>query len=306
MQIIQHTQSMIQTTVPKANLSDNLMSLLNDVSKYHSFDSAHIYHLTHHNVVEYKHIILQSMSENLRKIQNIAPKEKSQDIIGDVNEYFTDVVEPQLPISMIVFEHNYLSVNESFMLFFKEHGNIILVDKQVSTLALPNTHYVLQSLMLDERLYAPVAQGLAYESSTTHGLFPFVSFLLPFDKDASIIDLYQRERPYKKLELQVRTLGMGQDKSANINIPKNLDVAKHYDHKCIFNTRLIYNGEIIFSEYDIALNNPREIVEAHLTPFVDNMKSRYEIMDNVPVALTKEYYDHFKANIKPVIEMIKC
>lgn len=307
MKIIQETQSLITTTVSTSNISVNLMSLIDNLNKYHSFDSAHIYHLTYNNISAYKHIIMESIKRYIRNIRNIGPEDKHHDLIRDVNEYFTVVVEPLLPISMILFEHEYLSINESFMLFFKEHGDIILINEKASTFDVPKPHYVVNSLVLNDNVYHSSVKGVCYESSNINGFVTFISFLLPFDKDALKIDIYKREKPLKKLELQVRTLHMGQYKSVNINMPKNLDVSKiSNNHKFIFNTRLIYNGDIIFSEYDIVLNNPEETIALHLMPFVNNIKERYEIIDDIPVAITKEYYDHFKANIKPVIEMVLC
>lgn len=307
MKIIQETQSLITPNISTSNLSDNLMSLIDNLNKYYSFDSAHIYHLTYKNLSEYKHIIMSIMKRHIINTRNIKPEDKTDNLIHDVNEYFTVILEPQLPISVILFEHEYLSINESFMLFFKEHGDIILVNEKASTLDIANPHYVVNSLILNDNVYHPSFKGVCYESSNINGFFTFVSFLLPFDKDALKIDISKRDKPLKKLELQVRTLHMGQDKSVNINMPKNIDVSKlNKNHKFIFNTRLIYNGDIIFSEYDIILNDPIKTIALHLTPFINNVKEKYEIIDNIPVAITKDYYDHFKENIKPIIEMILC
>jgi hypothetical protein len=309
MQIIQHNKLSVHKS-SKRPLSDNLLSFLDETNQRFGFDNAQIYHLTHINVDEYKNIIMKTIKEHLRKMRGIGPKDKMDEVIKEADRYYEDL-QNILPTSMIVFDHVYLSVTESALLFFKEYNDMLFIESVMSTLELVRSRYLFNSIVIGKEngsYISPSIQSIAYESSSTTGVFPFMSFLISFDEKNSKIDLRQRNASHhKKLELQIRTLLMGQDDSIKLNSPHNLDISKFdLDNAYIFNTRLIHNGVIIFNEYDLSVNNERAIVVDYLMPFVEDLKSQYEITDDIPVSLTKEYYDHFKANIRPVIDMVVC
>jgi hypothetical protein len=307
MQIIHHNKTTVQRS-SKRTLSANLLSFLDETSQRFGFDNAQIYHLTHSNVGDYKDIIMTTIKEHLKKMRGLGPKDKMEEVIKEADRYYEEL-QPILPTSMIVFEHIYFSVTESSMLFFKEHNEMLFIENIMSTLELNRPHFIIDNLIMPNGSWKmPVVQSIAYESSSVKGTFPFLSFLFPYNEKTSKIDFSQREKAHnKKLELQVRTLRMGQDEAIKLNIPHNIDSFNiNLDNAYVFNTRLIHNDIIIFNEYDISINDDRKTVVAYLMPFLEDLQEKYEINDDVPVTLTKEYYDYFKANIRPVIDMVMC
>lgn len=321
MKIIQHNKRHVPQSFTR-NLSTNLQAFIDEHSELFSFDLANVYHLTSSNIEEYKDIITSSIDAHLRKSRGPLGKDTLKELIKDVNKYYDDL-HNILPISMIVFEHIYSSLTETSMLFFKEHANMLLINSSTSTFDFSNKQYMLSNLpsylLIDESNYdvRAIIKSIGYESSSTKGTFPFVSFLLSFDKVTSTI--HKQSKKDKKLELQVRLLTSEQYKFHEISIEENLitsndekklisdisdDTKINYGY--VLNTRLINNDVIIFNEYCLSNNDDRQTITSYLLPFIEDFKSKYEIIDNIPVALTKEYYEYFKANIKTVIEMAKC
>jgi len=321
MQIIQHNKQFLKKA-SKRTLSANLLSFIDETNQRLGFDNAQIYHLTHSNVDEYKDIIISSINVHLRKSRGIIGKDTIKELIKDVNQYYDDL-HNILPISMIVFEHIYSSLTETSMLFFKEHADMLLIDSSKTTLDLSHNKNMLNHLpsylLINESNYDvnSIIKSIGYESSSMKGIFPFVSFLLSFDKATATIHSKQFEQNQsKKLELQVRLLTSEQYKVHEINVAESLInsndeeqiISENIQFYCgfVLNTRLIHNDVIIFNEYSRFNNDVKKTIVSYLLPFIEDFKSNYEIIDNVPVALTKEYYEYFKANIKPVIEMAKC
>lgn len=318
MKIIQHNKLHVPQSFTR-NLSDNLQSFIDEHSELFSFDLANVYHLTSSNIGEYKDIITSSIDAHLRKSRGSLGKDTIKELIKDVNKYYDDL-HNILPISMIVFEHIYSALTETSMLFFKEHANMLLLNPSPSTFDFSDKQYMLSNLpsylLMDESNYdvRAIIRSIGYESSSIKGTFPFVSFLLSFDKLTSTIN--KQSKKDKKLELQVRLLTSEQYKFHEIDIAENLinsndekklisgDTKINYGY--VLNTRLMHNDVIIFNEYCRSNNDDRKTITSYLLPFIEDFKSKYEIIDNIPVALTKEYYEYFKANIKTVIEMAKC
>lgn len=318
MKIIEHNKCHVPQSFT-CNLSANLQAFIHEYSEMFSFDIANVYHLTSSNIEEYKDIITSSIDSHLRKSRGPLGKDAIKELIKDVNKYYDDL-HNILPISMIVFEHIYSSLTETSMLFFKEHSNMLLIKSPQSTFDFSDKQYMLSNLpsyiLIDESNYdvRAIIKSIGYESSSTKGTFPFVSFLLSFDKVTSTIN--NKSKKDKKLELQVRLLTSEQYKFHEIDIAENLINSNDeknlisgntkINYGYVLNTRLMHNDVIIFNEYCFSNNDDRKTITSYLLPFIEDFRSKYEIIDNVPVALTKEYYEYFKANIKTVIEMVKC
>lgn len=307
MKVTQHNAP-FNRSLPKEGISPNLISFFEMMYSRFSFDSAHIYHLTHHNINEYKSIIMVSIRERLKKKLGLSINDNPSSLQKDVMESFDEIVSELLPISMVIFDYEYASAVESSFMFFKENNDILIIDTKFSTLEIGRSYFMFSGLNFPQGGYqSPVMQVTAYDGLTTKGEFPLMVYLLPMDDDGIHIDPYKQDKHHKKAELQIRVLHLGQDKFQKISIPVDLIEARwNYDNRSIFNTRLIYNGEIIFSEYDVIQKVPQDVVLSHLLPFTTDLKSTYEIIDDIPVAMTAEYYQHFKKNIWPVIEMAKC
>lgn len=303
MRIIQHNKLDVPQSFTDP-LSDNLIAFIDENSKRFSFDTANVYHLNNNNLVEYKDIITSSIKAKLIKNHRSTGSDMKKDIIKAVNDYY-ESIQNKLPISMIVFEHVYSSLTESSMLFFTEHHDMLLIDTTTSTLELAIMKNMFSYLPLnDDYVARAVTQSVGYESSSTKGVFPFTTFLLPFDEKS--FKIYFEKSQTKSLELQVRILQAGQDKFENLNISDDKILNTSLKNIDIVNTRLLHNNIIIFNEYDLSDYNIRDLISSYLMPFIEDLNSKYEIIDDIPVALTKEYYEYFKANIKPVIEMAKC
>jgi hypothetical protein len=303
MRIIQHNKLYVPQSFTH-RLSDNLIAFVDENSKRFSFDNANVYHLNNNNLVEYKDIITSSIKAKLIKNHRSTGSDMMKDIIKAVNDYYENL-QNKLPTSMIVFEHVYSSLTETSMLFFKEHHDMLLIDTTTSTLEFAITKNMFSYLPLNDNYVArAVTQSVGYESSSTKGVFPFTTFLLPFNENSFKIDFEKSQT--KSLELQVRILQAGQDKFENLNISDDKILNTSLKNIDIVNTRLLHNNIIIFNEYALSDYNVRDLISSYLMPFIDDLNSKYEIIDEIPVALTKEYYDHFKANIKPVIDMAIC
>jgi hypothetical protein len=285
--------------------SENLTQFIKDVSDKFEFDSAEVYHLTHQNVNQYKHIIISGIDAYFINRYGVFGQKKSDSITKEVTEFYEITLMNALPISLIVFSHNYASSIESELLFYKEVESLILFDNDLSTIKLSRKIHALHRLYIDENYNInPKVESSAYESSTTYGPFELMTFLLPFNNESSLIDSSRHDSSQRKLELQVRTLRPHSDRNQKLNMPP-LDKLKRFDPErgLVFNTRLIYNNEVIFSEYDISMGNEYEIVKKHLTPFIENIEKNYEVISEMKRAPTKEYYDYYKANLAQVIEM---
>lgn len=303
MRIIQHNKLYVPQSFTH-RLSDNLIAFIDENSKRFSFDNANVYHLNNNNLVEYKDIVTSSIQSKLMKNRRSTGSDTMKEVIKEVNDYY-EKLQNKLPISMIVFEHVYSSLTESSMLFFKEHHDMLLIDTTTSTLELAIIKSMFSYLPLHDNYVArAVTQSVGYESASTKGVFPFTTFLLPFDEKSFKIDFEKSQT--KSLELQVRILQAGQDKFENLSISDDKTLNTSLKNIDIVNTRLLHNNIVIFNEYTLSDYNVRDIISSYLIPFIDDLKSKYEIIDDIPVALTKEYYDHFKANIRPVIDMAIC
>lgn len=312
MKITQHN-SPTNPSLHSEDLSDNLRSFLSLIQERFSFDAANIYHVTNENLHLYKHVIVKAITSNLREHSEISVYNNQDNFIKNINDEFENIMEANIfPKSLIVFDYGYMSTVESFMVFFEENNDLLSINTKFSTLPLGDRSFFFDRIEFpDGRSYPPVLEALCYESSTSYGFFPLVSYLLPVNIDKSHFELSSSFRPHKKAELQIRLLDSGQDKRQNLKLPPNFDIhqyiGRYYDRPKIFNTQLIYNNEIIFSDYNIVEDKkPHDVVLEKLLPFSTDFKRDFEIVDAVPVAVTSEYYEHFKKNIWPVIEMAKC
>jgi len=197
---------------------------------------------------------------------------------------------------------------ESSTVFFKEHNDMLMINTKFSTLNFEKRHFYAPHISSsDGQYYPPVVESLAYESSTILGLFPFASFLFPVNIENNHFENFYQDIHHKKAELQLRELDVRQFDFKQLTLPPNFDihqfVSRHHDKPKVLNAKLIYNNEIIFNDYDIIDRDPQKMVAQKLIPFLTDFKSQYEIIDSIPVKVSAEYYQHFKANILPVIEM---
>lgn len=304
MKVIQHNTP-FNRSLPEDEISSNLSSFLELSNKMFSFDEAHIYHLTNENVNDYKSVIMKAFGNRIRILHNIGPFDNQDYAIKSTQDYFDSIIDANIfPKSLIVFNHVYGSTVESSFVFFEEHNDILMIDDKFSTLEMGKASYY--RISTSDSLYAsPIVASLGYESSTTNGIFPFVSFLLPVNAEKNHFEQHRSDVPHKKAEFQIRELVSGQDKFQKLTIPSDFKMSRHFERPMILNTRLIYNNEVIFNDYDIIDRDPQKIVTEKLIPFINDFKSQYEIIDNVPLKMTAEYYKHFKDNIWPVIEMAK-
>lgn len=311
MKVIQHNTH-FNRSLPKDGISDNLVSFLEMINQQFSFDHAHLYHLTNTNISDYKSVIIEAIGNRIKLLRGVGPRDNQDSLVKEINSDFDDIMDANIfPVSLIIFDYVYGSTVESSMVFFHEHNNMLMINTKFSTLVFENQYFHAPHISSSDGLYySPAVESLAYESSTTKGTFPFASFLIPVNMEKNHFESPYREIHQKKAEFQVRELDGGQDKFQQVTIPPNFDMSKFMfkfnGHPKILNTRLIYNNEVIFNDYDIIDCDPQKIVMQKLIPFLTDFKSQYEIIDSIPVQVSSEYYDHFKANILPVIEMAKC
>lgn len=310
MKVIQHNTH-FNRSLPKDGISDNLISFLEMINQQFSFDQAHLYHLTNENISDYKGVVIEAIGNRIKLLRGVRPRDNQESIVKEINSEFAEIVDANiLPASLIIFDYVYGSTVESSMVFFYEHNDMLMINTKFSTLTFENKYFQAPPISSDGLYYSPAVESLAYESSTTKGTFPFASFLIPINMEKNHFDSFHRGHHQKKAEFQVRELDGGQDKFQALTIPPDLDMNRfmfrYNGQPKILNTRLIYNNEVIFNDYDIIDCDPQKIVMKKLLPFLTDFKSQYEIIDSTPVKVSAEYYQHFKANIWPVIEMAKC
>lgn len=311
MKVIQHNTP-FNHSFQKNEISPNLISFLEMIKQYFSFDQARIYHLTNENISDYKGVLIEAIRNRIALLRGIGPHENQDSLIKETKSNFDDIIDANIfPLSLIIFDYVYGSTVESSTVFFKEHNDMLMINTKFSTLHFENRAFYAPPIYATAgRHYPPVVESLVYESSTTLGLFPFASFLLPVNIENNQFENIFQDVHHKKAELQLRELGGGQFDFKQLTLPPNFDihqfVSRHNGMPKVLNAKLIYNNEVIFNDYEIIDRDPQKMVNRKLIPFLTDFKSQYEIIDSVPVKVSAEYYQHFKANILPVIEMAKC
>jgi hypothetical protein len=309
MKVIQHNTP-FNHSFSKNEISPNLISFLEMIKQQFSFDQARIYHLTNENISDYKGVLIESIRNRIALLRGIGPHEKQDSLFKETTSEFDSIIEARIfPLSLIIFDYVYGSTVESSTVFFKEHNDMLMINTKFSTLNFEKRYfYAPQISSTDGRYYPPVVETLAYESSTTPGLFPFASFLLPVSIENNQFENFYQDIHHKKAELQLRELDGGQFDFKQLTLPPNFDihqfVSRHNGRPKVLNSKLIYNNEVIFNDYEIIDRDPQKMVHQKLMPFLTDFKSQYEIIDSIPVKVSAEYYQHFKANILPVIEMV--
>jgi len=311
MKVIQHNAH-FNRSLPKNVISDNLVSFLEMINQEFSFEQAHLYHLTNENINDYKSVVIEAIGNRIKLLRGVGPRENQESLVKEINSDFDEIVDSNiLPASLIIFDYIYGSTVESSMVFFHEHNDMLMINTKFSTLSFKSNYFQAPPISSsDGRYYPPVVESLAYESSTTKGTFPFASFLIPVNMEKNQFESHYRERHQKKAELQLRELDGGQFDFKQLTLPPNFDihqfVSRHHGNPKVLNAKLIYNNEVIFNDYEIIDRDPQKMVAQKLIPFLTDFKSQYEIIDSIPVQVSSEYYQHFKTNILPVIEMAKC
>lgn len=308
MKVIQHNTP-FNHSFSKNEISPNLISFLEMIKQQFSFDQAHIYHLTNENIGDYKGVIIEAIRNRIKLLRGIGPCENQDSLIKETTSEFDYIINGHIfPLSLIIFDYVYGSTVESSTVFFQEYNDMLMINTKFSTLNFEKRYFCAPQISsTDGQYYPPVVETLAYESSKTLGIFPFASFLLPVNIENNHFENFYRDAHNKKAELQLRELDCSQFDFKQLTLPPNFDihqfVSRHNSRPKVLNAKLIYNNEVIFNDYEIIDRDPQKMVNQKLIPFLTDFKSQYEIIDRIPVKVSAEYYQHFKANIWPVIEM---
>jgi hypothetical protein len=91
MKTIQHNVP-FNPALDEKELSSNLQSFLDRMQEQFSFDAAHIYHLTHQNLNDYKHVIIKAIASHVRQVSDISIYDRQESFIKDVNDRFKDMI----------------------------------------------------------------------------------------------------------------------------------------------------------------------------------------------------------------------
>lgn len=290
-------------------ISENLFNFIELITETNEFDSFEVVNLTSANIADYQKIIKKS----LISFQPERYRTTHSDLDNQVNEQYA-YIESILPISMLLFKQKYSSTARYFTTFFEEDESVVSI--QPLKLSLFNDSPVEFYLRIHGERILPSNRKMGYDSSVVNQVFSSTSYLLPFNKEDSVIGWfgdYHSKATAKLFEVEVRIFEGRKNHFPKLNILSEEDMAElkrscHFnDNIKIMNTRFFYNNSLILDEYDVILKHESNILDHYISMFLTNAVKKHKMSLDIQPAPTKEYCDYFKeANLHKVIEMIKC
>jgi len=289
-------------------LSHNLSNFVKLMNKKGDFDGFEIIQLNSVNINDYQRVIKQAFSSSQFERTFGANSDLDKLVSEDYEHLLT-----LLPISMLLFKQKYSSTTRYFTLFFEEFDSVITIHPiNLSLLKNDPKNFYIE---FEGKFCLPFSSRMGYDSSVVDQIFSSTTYLLPFDKNAAVIEnfgSYHHDHTAKKFEVEVRVFKSGQNHFEKLNRPSEEEIDKiknSYYHKdlTIINTRFSYNSVVILDEYDLCIKPENEIIMNYVSMFLTNPEHKHGMILDIKPAPTKEYCDYYKsAKLGKVIEMIKC
>lgn len=290
-------------------ISENLSNFIELITKTNEFDSFEIVNLTSSNIANYQKFIKKSFIS----FQPERYWTTHSDLDKNVNEQY-EYIESILPISMLLFKQKYSSTIRYFTAFFEENDSVVSI--QPLKLSLFNDSPVDFYFTIRGERVLPSNTRMGYDSSVVNQVFSSTSYLLPFNKDDSVIGSfggYHSKATAKLFEVEVRIFEGRKNHFSKLNALSKEDMEKlkrsYYfnDNIKIMNTRFFYENSLILDEYDAILKHESDILDHYISMFLTNPIKQHEMNLDIQPAPTKKYCDYYKeANLYKVVEMIKC